>query len=517
MRWTHASTTRFGAIATASLLFASATGVGSADTAPIPSDPVPPDVSQAGPRPIHCPSPAVRIEPGQSIQAVVDRQGPGTVFCIAAGRYRAQTIAPKDGQAFYGEAGAVLDGTLPLTDFRQVGNLWSVPSRAPPFEPLAKVSYRRCLTSVPLCEHPEVVWLDDVALVRVETRAALKPGSFLIDDAGRVVIADDPTGHQMSETAARYAFLSNHARDVVVSDLTVQRYGNPPQRGAIFDDQNRGSTGWTIQHNDVRENSGLGILTGPSSRILDNRVDHNGQLGISATLQNGLIDGNEISGNNTRGFDPGWEGGGLKAAVTTNLVIRRNVARRNHGPGLWCDIECRNTLYDNNLVEDNDGAGIFHEISYAATIRNNISRRNGVADQSWYWGANILIAASQDVTVEHNLVVVSEGGTGIALIDQGRPRDNGGLYKTMGNRIEANVVRFTGSKDARMGAVSDVARGSPNDHMIENGHNLFSGNVYVVPPHCEVSFGWGRQTVDLPAFQALGQDVTSTVVTQNGG
>ena len=46
-------------------------------------------------------------------------------------------------------------------------------------------------------------------------------------------------------------------------------------------------------------------------------------------------------------------------------------------PGLWTDINNIYTLYENNIIEDNVRGGIFHEISYDATIRNNTIRRNG--------------------------------------------------------------------------------------------------------------------------------------------
>ena len=54
----------------------------------------------------------------------------------------------------------------------------------------------------------------------------------------------------------------------------------------------------------------------------------------------------------------------------------------NDGPGLWCDIECRNVVYENNLVENNQHIGIFHEISFKAVIRNNVVRHNGSGNEA---------------------------------------------------------------------------------------------------------------------------------------
>ena len=55
------------------------------------------------------------------------------------------------------------------------------------------------------------------------------------------------------------------------------------------------------------------------------------------------------------------------------------------------------------LVERNHDAGIFHEISFGAVIRNNTAGNNGLdADPDWFWGADILISASQGVEVSGN-------------------------------------------------------------------------------------------------------------------
>ncbi len=108
-----------------------------------------------------------------------------------------------------------------------------------------------------------------------------------------------------------------------------------------------------------------------------NAIHHNGQLGMGGHGTGGLIEGNEIAYNLTMGYAAMWEGGGAKWAVTTGLTIRGNWSHDNAGPGLWTDINNIDTLYEDNRVEDSEFAGIFHEISYAAIIRNNVIRNNG--------------------------------------------------------------------------------------------------------------------------------------------
>ena len=88
--------------------------------------------------------------------------------------------------------------------------------------------------------------------------------------------------------------------------------------------------------------------------------------------------GNELWANNVSGFDSKWEGGGIKIGESDGVTMADNHVHHNIGPGLWCDINCRNVTYEGNTVEYNQDAGIFHEISFKAVIRNNTVRYNGL-------------------------------------------------------------------------------------------------------------------------------------------
>ena len=128
---------------------------------------------------------------------------------------------------------------------------------------------------------------------------------------------------------------------------------------------------------------------GTNGAIVDCRIHHNGQLGGTAGGTDILLKGNEIWANNIYGFDYGWEAGGVKITNSDRVTFRDNHVHHNVGPGLWCDINCRDVIYEGNTVEYNADAGIFHEISYAAIIRNNTLRQNGQAALPWFWGPEI--------------------------------------------------------------------------------------------------------------------------------
>ena len=359
-----------------------------------------------------CPFDAIAVEPGNSIQAAVDFAGDGAVFCLKKGIHRAQAVRPRAGQLFYGEGETVLNGSRLLDGFRREERYWVANSQ------LQRIpKHGECLPSAPACDQPEAVFIDDKPLAKVLSKDALASNEVYIDYAGgRVYLADDPTNHKVEATVASFAFEST-ASDVSISKLTIEKYGSPAQRGAIHAID---GVRWVIENCEVRLNSGAGISVGTGTRVHNCDVHHNGQIGIGGNGNDIRIEGNRIWSNNIYGFDPGWEAGGAKIAESDGVTFRGNHVHDNNGPGLWCDIECRNVVYEDNLVENNQDIGIFHEISFNAVIRRNVVRYNGSRNRSWVWGADIVIAASQDVEVTGNTVTVAPGACGIMLIDQGR-------------------------------------------------------------------------------------------------
>lgn len=442
-----------------------------------------------------CPPDAIAIEPGAPIQARVDLAGDGAAFCLKNGVHRAQAIRPRPRQRFYGEGQTVLNGSRPLADFKREGSYWVA---ANPFRAAPK--HGECLPSAPTCDQPEALFADDRPLTKVPSKDVLARDAFFIDYAGgKVYLFDDPTSRKLEATAALFAFEST-AADVSISNMTVEKYASAAQKGAIHA---REGARWTIGNCEVRLNSGAGISIGSGSRVRNCSIHHNGQIGIEGNGKDIRIEDNRIWSNNIYGFDPAWEAGGVKIAESDGVAFRGNHVRDNNGAGLWCDIDCHNVVYEDNLVENNQQIGIFHEISFNAVIRNNVVRHNGAGNRSWFWGADITIAASQDVEVTGNTLTVAAGGCGIMLIDQGRRTDNGGKYKTRNNTIRANQMTFEGAACA--GGVSDTKPGDENFAIITEGNNQFDGNVYRVPRASEPArFVWGQDVTDWDGFRQKG-------------
>jgi parallel beta-helix repeat protein len=459
-----------------------------------------------------CPTSAIPVPPGASVQDAVDRAGDGAAFCLKNGTHRMQAVRPRQDQSFHGEGQTVLNGSRLLTEFAREGRYWVAAGQLQRGR-----KHGECSRGAPACDLPEGFFIDDKPLVRVLSKQDVKAGHFYLDyESGKLYFADDPAGRTVEATVATFAFKSA-AKGVLIANVTVEKYAGPAQSGAIHGGDGQG---WSVENCELRLNSGLGIYLGTNGRVRLSDIHHNGQMGIGGVGRALQIEQNRIWANNTRDFDFKWEGGGVKIANSDGVVFRGNHVHDNIGPGLWCDINCRNVRYEDNRVERNYDAGIFHEISFNAVIRNNVVRHNGLGERRWFWGADILVAASEDVEAHNNIVTVRSEGCGIVLIDQSRPVqliDRGrliegvGKYKTRNNAVHHNEITFEGPACA--GGASDARPGDENFTIISDGNNRFDSNVYRVPHvRGRDRFVWGHSTFDWDGLRQSGLELNGRLV-----
>ncbi|MER6667686.1 right-handed parallel beta-helix repeat-containing protein [Amycolatopsis japonica] len=179
----------------------------------------------------------------------------------------------------------------------------------------------------------------------------------------------------------RYAF-TQQARDVVIRGLTIRGFAAPRDQGVVNHDSGEH---WTIEGNTIEDNRGAAMMAGPRQQILRNCLRNNGQYGINAYragdgITGLLVEGNEITGNNTDDWETKEPGcgctGGAKFWAVNGADVRGNWVHHNHGAGLWADTNNNDFLIEDNLIEDNSSEGLFYEISYNVVVRGNTFRRN---------------------------------------------------------------------------------------------------------------------------------------------
>lgn len=453
--------------------------------------PLPPTITTPqgpfGPDPAFAPTDGIPVAVGHLNQALLDGQPEGTRFILAAGTHRlASRLRPRSGQQLVGMPGAVVDGSTPVTNFVNRDGVWASGGHASSYS-----THGSCRSGYDVCGRSEAVFLDGQPLWQVAAVEQLAPGRFLFDrSTGELLLADDPTGRRVDLTVAPAAFVGRRkdgslAAGVVVRNLVIRRFATMAQHGAV---DTEGAAGWVVERNAIVQNSGAGVIADSDSVVRGNRINDNGQLGIGGHGANGLVEGNEIARNHTNGFSIGWEAGGSKWTHTTGLVIRGNYVHDNDGPGLWTDIENISTRYEDNVVERNSEAGIFHEISYDVVITRNHISGNGFGNPRWGYGAGIQIAGSPRATITDN--IVDRNARGITLIQQNRGSGDYGPHEISDTTVSGNtVVMETGFT----GLVQDVG----DTTYFSTRNNRFANNTYFVSGAVSRPFEWrnGTKTV----------------------
>jgi parallel beta-helix repeat protein len=469
----------------------------------------------------------VEIPVGQAWQPIIDAHPAGTTFLIKAGVHRGQQVRPRTGDTFLGERrGGILvsiwSGARVLSGWQRDGSAWFVGGQTQEGRHVNGAGI--CWSTHPRCDRPEDLFFDNVMRRHVDARAAVAPGTWFFDYAAdRIYVGDDPNGHHVETSVLPYVFQSYPygVTNVTIDSLIIEKFATPSGEGAVnLGHSAAGSVEWMIRNSRVRWNHGGGIQTDAMTYAIGNDVHHNCGSGMVGAGWDIVIEGNEISYNNiaagaaivswsvngsnaTCGYNAYWSAGGSKWVYTTNLVVRGNRVHHNDGNGLWTDINNRYTLYEGNVVFENAGTGIFHEISYDATIRKNTVKRNGLARDFPWWtsGAGIQVASSPNVEIYEN--VVEDNAQAITGLNDHRGAGIYGPWSLTNMLVRDNVVRYTSPPAAGWGQQGVVETQGVEAFTVAS-NNRYEQNTY--DGHSP-SYVWNGFGLSANAWHGNGQDV----------
>jgi hypothetical protein len=459
------------------------------------------------------------VPAGADLQAAVAQAPEGATLCVGPGTFRLErALRPKPRQVLRALAGTTLDGSRPLTGFVAEGQRWFVDGQIPAehtvhgscarTSPPGQGAGDRAGKSGPgegavgkACRYANDLYLDGEPLRRVTDVGAVEASSatFFMDyDRNRIYIGRDPTGHTVEEAVATGATVGP-ADGVGVQGFRVARFATTAQEGAI---DSRPGRGWAVADNEVLSSHGVGICTGGDSLVLRNNVHHNGQLGLCGDDgANLVVRGNDVAFNNTAGFSSDWEAGGGKWTRVDGLIVQANRFHDNTGPGIWTDIDTIRVQVLDNVVSDNTGSGIFHEISYQAEIARNRVAGNGVrgTNPDQIRLAGIAIAGSRDVRISDN--VVAGNRNAITLVQDERESGRYGAHRLKAVVATHNTIILG---DGSVGLVQNVH----DDSYFSLTRVSFTDNAYRLGsnPH---PFRWRDHAVTRAEWVAAGQDPQS--------
>jgi len=325
------------------------------------------------------------------------------------------------------------------------------------------------------------------------------------------------------QNAVVYA-IQNTGNNVTLRNLIIQNYMPAQYNAAVHTDN---VSGWTVTNCEIRYNAASGLEIASGMTAQGNYLHHNLQDGFThqfgVTTYNVFFDSNEIAFNNyTDAFWPTDEAGGGKFWDTNGLMVTHNYSHDNHGPGLWDDFNNINVTYAYNWIENNSLGGIFHEISYNASIHDNVLRNDARLGTcpGWMFCSEIGIADSGGVNggsveVYNNSITVlsSQAGNGIGLIQQNRGTGSYGEWLTQNVHVHDNTVDQSnpayvdsnGNLYGLTGAVQDVG----SNAIFASRNNTFQNNTYILGNNSQ-GFVWNGLWLSLSQWQAAGNDVSAT-------
>jgi hypothetical protein len=186
---------------------------------------------------------------------------------------------------------------------------------------------------------------------------------------------------------------------------------------------------------------------GPGTVVRRSFIHHNGQLGIHggqpscAAARGLLVENSELSDNNTSGYNWDWESGAAKWTNTDGPSCGRTSFTTTTAWGFG-PTASTSTRYTNNVVRDNYGSGINHELGYAAVIRDNLVTGNGFQHpiMNGVWGSGIIIDQSRDVQIYNNNV--EDKAAGITAVQEPAADPCGyGVAAVVNLSVHDNVFR----------------------------------------------------------------------------
>ncbi len=473
----------------------------------------------------------VNVNPGDNIQALIDTNPAQSTYIIKAGVHRMQTFTPKAGDFFLGEEGAILNGSKVLTGWTQSGATWYVTGQTQETTPSptninvgtqSGTGYICILATNPRCNYNEEVFIttgsgEPVLLRHVDSIANVGAGEFFFDyPNNRIYIGNDPAGKTVETSVNNYAIQSGNVDNVTVKNLIIEKYASPAQNGTISSGD---TSGWVVEYNTIRYNHGAGLQMGSNSFTRRNIFYRNGQYGLQSNVEDNLtIEYNDINNNGVSGFETSWGAGGFKVARITNSIIQYNYARNNLGKGLWSDIDNKFLTYNNNISVYNSGAGLFHEISFDASIHDNfLGYNSNTALGGNIHAPNLQISNSKNVQAYNNTIVIDQNfgwGIKVGSQDRGNSPIYGEAWQSTNTSVTDNQIYTLRNTSTRYNGIEDVGTGI--NSLATIGPTLtFDRNTYYVPSASASRWSYGGNGstgYSFSYFQSQGKDLNSTVV-----
>ncbi len=284
---------------------------------------------------------------------------------------KALTIQNWPGEAVW------LDGTRVATGWTADGDHWRLDGWTPRYDTSDPTHLIAAVN--PVAAYPAELYLDGVPQTEVLAADQVGPGRFYVDqDASRVLLGSNPTGHEVRITDLREALYVNGGAGSVIRGLGFRRYATPVARMGMVKGY---ADDVTVSDCVFAEDSLAGLsLNGARAVVRDSAFLDNGQLGLQTNHTDDLlVEDVVVRHNNVSDFATNQAAGGIKVTQSRRVTFRHGLYEQNIGHGLWLDESVLGAVVTGNVFRDNTRHGMDFEISSGLLFVDNLAAHNGEA------------------------------------------------------------------------------------------------------------------------------------------
>jgi parallel beta-helix repeat protein len=225
-------------------------------------------------------------------------------------------------------------------------------------------------------------------------------------------------------------------------------------------------------------------------------------VGISGYLAvDTVIEGNEIYANPATTFDDTiGEASNVKLYACGRIVFRNNYVHDGPFRGVWFDTSQPDITIEGNRIVNHGDTGIWYEVSYRGTIRDNYVENAGSSSfygGGWLRSGGIQVTNSSDVSVLDNTVVNSLNGI-IGQQANTYQNEQDGKSRLRNLLVQGNTVVMSRGQTGLIDNTRDnTIYVSANNRFVDNRYEL-KGNP--------TPFYWMGRNLDEHQWRAFGQD-----------
>jgi trimeric autotransporter adhesin len=279
------------------------------------------------------------------------------------------------------------------------------------------------LTGDGVGKYADQAWVGNIELKQVTAKASLADGKFWVDSVNnRLYITAADVNKGGVEITQMGRFLHIQSPNTSLEGIRLTRYSNNGgEYGVLLIATTADNT--LLKNIEIIDSAYSDIFVDGSSnrndgtKVLSSTLTGSNWSGIGINgTDNFALENSKLTDMNTFDeFTHSPASGAIKTARTWYTKVIGNYIAGNHSHSVWFDISNYQTVIANNTIVDNDGTGVFYEISDDLLLINNYIKSSKTSAQP------VKLAGSSGLKLINNTMIGGRDPIGVYTDDRSMP------------------------------------------------------------------------------------------------